>query len=229
MAFPMKVALMALVLLSLSAADVAAAQLPAAGTLDGLGVNIHGTIAQDLDMMQAAGCKFIRYDTEWDQIETTVGHYNWVLPDGLITACADRGMRLLYILDYGNSLYGTNPDSSSWRQGFANFAAAAAARYAGDGVVWELWNEPNAGLGLPGMSNAYTYMALANKAIPAMRAADPNCTIVAPAFANMTGNTSWLTTCFQKGLLNLVDGVSVHPYQSTPEAVVSIYGTWESD
>ena len=65
-------------------------------------------------------------------------------------------------------------------------------------------------------------MALANQAIPAMGAADTNCTIVGPAVAYI--DTSFLTTCFtygnvhpdKKGLLDLVNGVSVHPYLSSP-------------
>ena len=95
MAFPMKAALMALVLLSLSAADVAVAQLPAAGTLDGLGVNVHFYgWTQDLDMIQAAGCKFVRMDTEWDQIETTAGNYNWANLDELYNDATARSIRL---------------------------------------------------------------------------------------------------------------------------------------
>ena len=68
-------------------------------------------------------------------------------------------------------------------------------------------------------------MALVNEAVPAIRSADPNATIIGPATApNGTGiDTTFLTSCFnygqrysgQKGLLDLVDAVSVHPYQST--------------
>ena len=84
-------------------------------------------------------------------------------------------------------------------------------------------------------------MATVNQAVPAIRNADPNATIIGPATCpNGTGiNTTFLTNCFnygtrypgQKGLLDLVDAVSVHPYQSTngniytnpapPENVVS--------
>ena len=152
-------------------------------------------------MMENAGCKFVRMDCTWDSVETTAGQYDFSAQDSLVDACTAHGIRVLYVLDYGNSLYGTDPTSATWQQGFANFAAAAAAHYAGDGVVWELWNEPNGGLGLSGMSNANTYMAMANKAIPAMRAADTvngDCTIIGPALSGI--DTNYLTTCFQTGL-----------------------------
>ena len=119
-------------------------------------------------MIQAAGCKFVRMDCTWSAIETTANHYNFSAQDSLVTACAARGIRVMYILDYGNSLYGSDYTAASWQQGFSNFAKAAAGRYAGDGVVWELWNEPDGG----GDMDANTYMTLANQAIPAMRAAD---------------------------------------------------------
>ena len=106
-------------------------------------------------------------------------------------------VKLLYILDYGNSLYGgTNFASAAWRQDFTNFAAAAAARYKGDGVVWELWNEPN-GTGGP---TADQYMALANQVVPAIRNADTNSTIIGPATSTI--DTSYLTSCFSYGLLS---------------------------
>ena len=180
----MKAALMALILLSLSVGRVGAAQLPSAVVTDGLGVNIHfnlgGNRTQDLDMIQAAGCKVVRMDCTWDQIETTAGQYNFAAEDSLYNACAARGIRVMYVLDYGNSLYGTDPTSAAWQQGFTNFAAAAAAHYKGDGNHMGDLERTTTG-GVSGMSNANTYMALAKQAIPAMRQADPNCTIVGPA------------------------------------------------
>jgi hypothetical protein len=73
-------------------------------------------------------------------------------------------------------------------------------------------------------------MAVAKQAIPAMRAADPNCTIVGPAVESIESPAqSWLTTCFQQGLLNLVDAVSVQPYRSaSPETAVNDYAAVKS-
>ena len=229
----MKAPFMALALLSLSVAGVGRVrvQLPSAVVTDDVGVNIHflpswgTTPLSDLDMIQAAGCKYVRMDCTWAGIETTAGQYNFSGTDSLVTACAARGIRVMYILDYGNSLYGSDYTATAWQQGFTNFAKAAAAHYAGDGVIWELWNEPDGG----GNMSANTYMALANQAIPAMRAADTiegDCTILGPAVSciNSAGQ-SYLTTCFSQGLLNLVDAVSVHPYRDpspgNPESVAT--------
>ena len=178
---------------------------------NGLGVNIHFTDSTaDMDMIQAAGCKFVRMDLAWDQVETKAGQYDFSNFDQLVRQASARGIRVLAILNFGNSLYGTDPGQETWRTGFSNFAAAAAAHYKGKGNVYELWNEPD-GTFWPGGSNPSQYMALANKAIPAMRAADSTCKIIGPATCSAT-DVDFCKYVFQNGLLNLVDAVSVHGY-----------------
>ena len=231
-AFPMKAIIIALALLSLPATSVGVTGLPSAIVTDGLGVQIHfDAHIQDsnneVNMIQASGCKFVREDLMWGQVETTAGQYDFASTgiDALYDACAARGIRILFTLDGSSpSWYSSDPTSASWKQGFTNFAAAAAAHFNGGSNLYEIWNEPDGG-GIQGNTNAGTYMAIAKLAVPAMRQADPSCTIVGPAVSYIgSGGRSWLTTCFQQGLLNLVDAVSVHPYQSdAPESVVNDY------
>jgi autotransporter-associated beta strand protein len=192
---------------------------------EGLGVNIHftGDPTQDLSMIQAAGFKFVRMDFAWNWIETTQGQYNFQAYDQLYDACTSLGIRILGILDYGNSLYGTNANTETFLQGYTQFAAATAAHFQKDGIIWEIWNEPNTTL-WPGGANVTQYMALVTNAVPAIRQADTNATIIAPATSGI--DTNFLTGCFQQGLLNLVDAVSVHPYlMSPPEPVAADYLT----
>ena len=225
MAFPMKAALIALVTLFLAVGRVGASDLPSSTGVvtDGVSVQLHAYPSDSQrDRIQAAGVKFIRDDLLWDVVETTQGSYNWAgaswAPyDQFVSDGAARGIHMLYtLLDGGQNLYGgVDPTSAAWRQAFTNYAAAAAGHFAETGTIFEIWNEPeNAGI-----SDPSNYMALANQVIPAMRTADPNCTIWLRRASN-----SFLTTCYQQGLLDLVDAVSVHPYQSgSPEAVVSTY------
>ena len=239
----MKKALVVLAFLSLSAANVAVAQLPSAGTLDTLGVTTQqaGNDTAGTGMMQAAGLKIARISLPWWYIEQTPNHYNWTDYDSILNCCTARGIRVEFLLDgYNQTLYGIDGGAATFQQAYSNFCAAAAKEYKGDGVIFELWNEPNGGF-WPGGSNVDQYMATVNQAVPAIRNADPNATIIGPATCpNGTGiDTTFLTNCFnygtrypgQKGLLDLVDAVSVHPYQSTngniytnpapPENVVS--------
>ena len=124
-----------------------------------------------------------------------------------------------------NTLYQQNP---SWNPAF----------------TWELWNEPNyGGTFWPGNS-ANDYMNLAvggvagdtysQGALQLIRdtanntgGAGSNVTITGPAVSSYPGlagddPTAYLTTCLQRGLLNKVDGLGVHPYRgSNPETVVN--------
>ena len=125
----------------------------------------------------------------------------------------------MWTLDYSNSLYGNDYTSAAWQTAFTDFSRAAAAHFAGTNCLWEIWNEPDNF----GPIDANTYMALAEQVVPAIRQAyGPGATIIGPAVDPT--HTSYLTPCFQQGLLNLVDAVSVHPYSAAaPEAVVSTY------
>jgi len=199
-----------------------AAGLPSATVPDGLGANIHftGAPARDLDMIEAAGFTFVRMDFTWAAIEREKGTYDFQAYDELTDALGMRGIRALYILDYSNSLYETEQSvrTEEGRQAFARFAAAAAQRYRGRGILWELWNEPNIGFWKP-QPSADDYMALAKAVFPAVRRADPEAICVAPATSGIP--MDFLESCFQQGLLKLVDAVTVHPYRNKPPETVA--------
>lgn len=199
-----------------------AAMLPSATVPDGLGINIHftGAPAHDLDLIQGAGFRFIRMDVLWDAVEKTKGVYNFDAYDQLTAGLKQRGIRPLYILCYGNTLYEKERGlvTDEGRAAFTHFAAAAAAHFRGQGVIWELWNEPNYETFWTPKPSVDGYMQLAKAALPAVRAADPTATIIAPALSTI--DIPFLEGCFQRGLLGLVDAVSVHPYRDAmPETV----------
>jgi len=200
-------------------------EFPSPMVPDGLGVNIHftGEPARDLDLLQAGGFKFIRMDFAWQSIEKEKGVYDFAPYDELTAALAKRGIRALYILDYSNPLYEAEQSvrTEEGRQAFARFAATAAERYRGKGIIWELWNEPNIGFWKP-QPSVDDYMKLAKAVFPAIREADPGATRVAPATSGVP--LDFLEQCFRRGLLELVDGVTVHPYrQDPPEGAAADY------
>lgn len=195
---------------------------------EGLGVNIHfykGN-SNDLNMMEKAGVGIVRMDVSWGGAEKEPGKYNFKHYDQLVSDLESRGIRLLFILDYGNALYdkGLAPHSEKGRAAFARFAAALAQRYAGKNIIWELWNEPNLDKFWRPKSNVDDYMAWCKKVVPAIRAADAQACIVGPAVSSI--DFAFLENCFKQGLLDLVDGVTVHPYRSpgrSPETAIAEY------
>ncbi len=203
-------------------------KFPALYTHQGFGVNFHHNsyTIEDLDLIKAAGFKLIRTDFLWHNIEKEKGVYDFNVFDQLLPELTKRDLRAILILDYGNPLYNTTYSIStdSARQAFKNFAAAAAARYQSHRVIWEIWNEPDCVYFWNPQPSIDDYMNLVKTVIPAIKEADPKAVVIAPAVGELFAPYTFLKDCFQRGLLNLVDAVSVHPYRPfPPESVVTDY------
>ncbi len=165
-------------------------------------------------------------DVSWGKAEKAPGQYDFSRYDRLISDLDKLGIRLLFILDYGNPNYdsGLAPYTDAGRAAFARFAAALADRYRGKNIIWELWNEPNIDHFWLPKANADDYMAWCKAVVPAMRKVDPNICIVAPALSGF--DMPFFDACFQQGLLDLVDGITVHPYRNpdrSPETALDDY------
>jgi polysaccharide biosynthesis protein PslG len=220
----------------------ACAQIPDRILPAGVGVNIHFTVGheRDLDLIAAAGFKFIRMDFVWASIERQKGVYDWSAYDELTANLEKRGLRTVYILDYSNPLYEEqitspnpithqpyrNPASPQHPESiaaFAHWAAAAARHFTGRRIIWEIWNEPNGHFWSP-KPDAQQYSALALVTARAIREADKGATIVGPAAAGFPW--AFLETVLKSGVLEYFDGVTVHPYRSYargPETAAADY------
>jgi hypothetical protein len=205
----------------------AATQLPTLAIPNGFGINIHFRgEPRDLDLIADAGFKFVRMDLTWEAIERKKGIYDFERTsyDALTEGCSKRGIRILYILDYSNRLYESERSirTEEGRRAFAAFAEAAATRYAGKGILWEIWNEPNIKLFWRPQPSVDDYCMLVKAAAKRIKEADKSGLVVAPATSTIP--FKWLEDCLKKGLLNLIDVLSVHPYRSQPpETVIKDY------
>src|SRR6058998_1697196 len=96
---PMKAT--ALLLACLTAVAAQAADLPELVLPQGVGVNIHFTRGheRDLDLIAAAGFKFVRMDFGWGGTERKKGEYSWADYDELTANLDKRGLRAIYILN----------------------------------------------------------------------------------------------------------------------------------
>jgi hypothetical protein len=209
---------------------------------EGVGVNIHFVRGheRDLDMIAAAGCKFIRMDFRWAGIERTKGEYDWSGYDELTANLQKRGLRAIYNFDYSNPLYeetvaSKNPlngreqrDTASPQHpesvaAYARWAAASAKHFAGRAIVWEIWNEPNISFWKP-KPDVQQYVTLARATCEAVRASVPDALIIGPATSEIPAQ--YLETFFRSGILAQLDAVSVHPYRNyskPPETALEDY------
>lgn len=208
---------------------------------NGLGVDIRASIApeSEWDLLAQAGFKLVRFNMHWSSIEKSRGVYNFKQDgqdyDRLVEAMASRGIRVSFHLAYENPLYdqGYAPYTAQGREAFAKFAAACAARYKGEFIIWEIWNEPNVDQFWKDAPKSATprhelYAQLAREAIVAMRTADPNAIILGPAVGPLDRQEAWefIREMGRTGVLAMVDGVSVHPYRATAPETVRLDYDW---
>lgn len=215
-----------LIVVCASAAAAAKSGLPDMVVPDCLGVNIHftGPEQKQVDQIADGGFRFVRMDFSWVHIETEKGKYDFRAYDELLDTLDSRGIRALFILDYHNPFYDNNqaPHTDEGRAAFARFAKAGAERYKGRGVLWEIWNEPNSSMFWRPAANVEDYVKLAKAVYPALKQADPDCTVLAPALAG--ADMGFIRAAFGLGLLECTDAVSLHAYGSAkPEDAVGFF------
>ena len=229
-------------LLALFARPPAKAQgrLPDLVAPDGFGLHLmRWSSAEDLDSTVAAGFKMVRLGMGWSTVEREKGVYDFVTPgyDGMVQRCTDRGLRMMLILGSRNRLYGPMRTEEA-RRGLAAYAKAAAERYRGKSILWDIWNEPNfesfwevtekPRYGIrptpASKGDAADFCKLVEAVSPAIKRADPTGILLAPGTSEIRLERGYEEELFRNGLLQWIDAFSTHPYQKQPpEAAVADY------
>ena len=120
-----------------------------------------------------------------------------------------------FVLNGGNHLYGgadsTSPTTPEQVRGYTNFVVATLSHYAGQGILWELYNEPD--LSVRHMTAAQ-YAALVTSVGKAVRAnpAIASELLMGPSMSVMS--CEYMKSMKALGALQYVDAVSVHAYVS---------------
>jgi hypothetical protein len=196
-------------------------------------------INRSLDAMQAMGVNNVRVLLPWAFMEPLPGVDNWATADYIVNAANQRGMGVLGVLNSTPSwaiapgqpvTYSTPPASDAQ---LAAFASQVASRYAGKISAYEVWNEPNSYYGYYPTPDAAGYTRMLQAVYPAIKAADPNATVVGGVlisvtdYGNLTVNPiNYLNQMYAAGAKGSFDALSFHPYQYTlPFSQGAPYGT----
>jgi hypothetical protein len=194
---------------------------PASQLADHFGINIHTfNDGRIMNGVQSAGAGWIRDDIFWSDIERTKGVYSFSQYDALLRQLQQYQMHALFILDYGNPLYdkGNPPTSPAAIAAFGNFAAAVARHFACQGIIYEIWNEPDNPIFWPPAPNAARYAALETLASQQIHAADPSALV---SSGGVGDDPAFLTAYLRAGGGKHVDAIAIHPYtQQKPETVI---------
>ena len=164
--------------------------------------------------MLAKAYRVVRMDFAWNSIEVAgaCGTYNFSQYDNLLAEMQSASLRPYWILDYQDSACYPSPGSScstpACITGYGNLAAAAAAHFGHNNIIWESVNEPNG----MGQDNSSTIAALIHAAGSHFLAAGE--TWVGPTTAGI--DFPYINQTFAAGALQWLTAVSVHPYRSGP-------------
>ncbi len=184
---------------------------PARAELGLMGVNVHRLRGDaPLDLARDAGFRFARVDLLWERVER-VGAYRFLAYDTLMNALEARGMGALLILDYGHPDHGGKvPRTAEDIAAFGRFAAAAAMRFKGRDVRYEIWNEPDIVQFWPPKPNAQEYGALLREAVSAIHRADPAAKIVSGGVSRL--DLKFLKRAIEPDVAAGLSAIGVHPY-----------------
>jgi hypothetical protein len=203
------------------------------------GVNVHKdqSIVSSAMMPLCEAAQVTRQDGWWRNIEPSQkGVYDWTFTDGWMAAvnrskgnnCAagqSNPMLQHFLLMGGNHLYTgedkTSPTTQAAVAGYTNFVVAMMSRYAGQGILWEIYNE--ADLEARGWTVGQ-YSALLTSVGKAVRANSAIASEVIIGPSTSTVNCNYVRTLKSDGALQYVDAVSVHSYTAGgPEQMRSQY------
>ncbi|KQY09841.1 hypothetical protein ASD37_05585 [Mycobacterium sp. Root135] len=175
---------------------------------------------RELDAAALTNARWMRVHVDWHAVERVKGEYDWGYVDHWIDGARARGMRVLGLItntpDWakapGTALYAPPIDPDD----YATFAAAVAKRYRDRVTDWELWNEPN----LPRFlgfaeSRAAVYVGLLKAAYPAIKAVQPNSTVISAGLSpavGVDGPANFLNDMYVNGAKGYFDAVAMHPY-----------------
>jgi hypothetical protein len=188
-------------------------------------------LAQRLDQLKATGAKRARFQMIWSNVQSGGrDYYYWRPYDDLVNGLVARGIKPLAVLT-------TTP---AWARAagctveicepadpavFADFAAKAVTRYRALGLKeWEIWNEPNVEAFYRPRPDAVRYAALLRAVGPAIKAADPEATVItgglAPADDAPDGAggfrriapVNFIAQVYREGVRSSFDAVGWHPY-----------------
>jgi polysaccharide biosynthesis protein PslG len=182
-------------------------------------------INKTLDAMQAMGVQNVRILIPWNNVEPANNYFYWNKVDALVDAAYSRNMGILGVLNStpawavapGQPAPASPPVSTTE---YAQFVGAVAQRYAGKISAYEVWNEPNASTFWYPSPDPAAYTQLLQAAYPAIKAADPNATVIGGVVGWVTdypnraiSPAKFVQGMYDAGAQGYFDALSYHPYQ----------------
>ncbi|HEY8507747.1 MAG TPA: cellulase family glycosylhydrolase [Steroidobacteraceae bacterium] len=175
------------------------------------------------------GVESVRLDVPWAMVEASPGRF--AIPPSIETAVNDAlaaNIEPLLILAYGHPAYGGDkPTAPAAINAFARYATFVVTHFKGRVRLFDLWNEWDARTGGTTPGDADSYVALAKRVYPAIKAANPQAVVLSGGLSATGLQAGWLERFLRQGGLQFVDALSIHPYNfqlrtgNTPESAIA--------
>lgn len=124
----------------------------------------------------------------------------------------------LFVLGYGSDIYthGYYPQSKEEVDRFVDYVSWVVNRYKRKVKYYEVWNEWIQGTGVKSKINRpddKLYLYLVQQSYKKIKEIDPDAIVLTGSINPLHKNeVDWLNNLIAQGLLNYVDGISIHPY-----------------
>jgi hypothetical protein len=182
----------------------------------------HSLLPYAADVVASTGAGWVREDFHWFFVEPQPGQYQWELYDHTISLLAARGVNIIGVLGHPPGWATPEPGDAPAEisfyahdpRRFAHFAAAAAQRYRGVVVHWEIWNA----LFWKPAPDPLAYAQLLSETYSAISTVAPEDNILLGGINPF--DTTFLRTIAEVGAWWAFDIINIHPYvgPGPPEA-----------
>lgn len=210
----------------------------------GIDVNfVDGPSADQLATLDTLGFAWVKQEILWRNFEPAPGEINFEALDAIIETLEARQMNILLTITYAPDWARSIQEENGPPDNFANYGAfisALATRYKGRVQAYEIWNEPNLRSRWKSPLHpigAASYIELLRHGHNAVKAADPNASVISAGLAptgfndarnaevgdlevNAIDDRVFLSDLYATGVSELVDGIGAHPmgWANPPDA-----------
>lgn len=193
--------------------------------------------------LRQAGVGALRIDVDWSVVEPVRGQRQWAGLDRVVAVARKYAMAVTGVVAYTPawaSRAGTPPGSTHGAPAsaaqYADFARAAAARYASRITTWEIWNEPNLSGFFQPRPDPTAYADLVRQGYAAIKSAQPGATVLAGALApavdapdgSSVRPETFAAALYAAGAGGSFDAMSVHPYCYPAMPTDTSTGAWNT-
>lgn len=175
-----------------------------------------------IPLIVKAGIKQVRDEQYWSKVEVHKGKFQFpVRYVDYVSMLSANQIEVLITLTFENELYddGNTPYTESGRAGYARYSTEILHQYGAQISALEVWNEYN-GTWCRGPcqeDRPFYYAAMLKETYEATKKQRPDVTIVGGATARIP--LPYFKKLFERGALEYLDVLSIHPYGSTPTSV----------